>query len=415
MPDTRDPRSVIEAAEQAAAAGDYASAERLLREAADLQEASLGPLHPDLPTRSTTSASSARSRTSRTMPSGAFGARTRSRPRPRARSSLHRHESKEPRGILRRQGKAGRRLRLPAPATGSGGALRRGPARGCAAGRARSESATVPNLSPQSSRTTTDGCRRTTASSPAARSRGTTVPRCPDGRARRWRLVVIAAGDDDVVPIGESILIVRRNTQRDTPGPRVKARRTEARRAKARRAQARRTQGRGAGTGRTQASRAGEKLRPAPSRPAGAPRTKAAPVVVDVQLCRDLRTGGPVASGWRCDPATSPVAPGRLLFYTRLKSPTATTVQHRWYRGDRLRQSVDLTIRPNPGSGYRTYSRNTVSESGEWRVELRTRDGVLLHEERFTVRIERIRLQPRQRAAVDWRAFPRLIRFANSR
>ena len=35
MPDTRDPRSVIEAAEQAAAAGDYASAERLLREAAE--------------------------------------------------------------------------------------------------------------------------------------------------------------------------------------------------------------------------------------------------------------------------------------------------------------------------------------------------------------------------------------------
>ncbi len=51
MADTREPRSVIEPAEQAAAAGDYASAERLLREAADLQEASLGPLHPDLPTR----------------------------------------------------------------------------------------------------------------------------------------------------------------------------------------------------------------------------------------------------------------------------------------------------------------------------------------------------------------------------
>ncbi len=48
MPDTRDPRSVIEAAEQAAAAGDYTSAERLLREAAELQEATLGPLHPDV-------------------------------------------------------------------------------------------------------------------------------------------------------------------------------------------------------------------------------------------------------------------------------------------------------------------------------------------------------------------------------
>ena len=48
MPDTRDPESVIQAAEQAAVSGDYAAAERLLREAADLQETSLGPLHPEL-------------------------------------------------------------------------------------------------------------------------------------------------------------------------------------------------------------------------------------------------------------------------------------------------------------------------------------------------------------------------------
>ena len=48
MPDMREPRSVIAAAEQAAATGDYAAAEALLREAVDLQEASLGPLHPDL-------------------------------------------------------------------------------------------------------------------------------------------------------------------------------------------------------------------------------------------------------------------------------------------------------------------------------------------------------------------------------
>ena len=48
MPDTRDPQSVIQAAEQAAVSGDYAAAERLLCEAADLQETSLGPLHPEL-------------------------------------------------------------------------------------------------------------------------------------------------------------------------------------------------------------------------------------------------------------------------------------------------------------------------------------------------------------------------------
>src|ERR1700737_4052329 len=48
MPETRELRTVLDAAEQAAAAGDYAAAEDLLREAAILQEARLGPLHPDL-------------------------------------------------------------------------------------------------------------------------------------------------------------------------------------------------------------------------------------------------------------------------------------------------------------------------------------------------------------------------------
>jgi hypothetical protein len=48
MEDAREFQSVVAAAEQAAADRDYASAEELLREAASLQEARLGPLHPDL-------------------------------------------------------------------------------------------------------------------------------------------------------------------------------------------------------------------------------------------------------------------------------------------------------------------------------------------------------------------------------
>ena len=49
MPETRELRTVLDAGEQAAAEGDYASAwEHLLREAALLQEARLGPVHPDL-------------------------------------------------------------------------------------------------------------------------------------------------------------------------------------------------------------------------------------------------------------------------------------------------------------------------------------------------------------------------------
>jgi hypothetical protein len=48
MPEAHELRSVIEAANQAAAGGDYVAAELKLREAAALQEAQLGPFHADL-------------------------------------------------------------------------------------------------------------------------------------------------------------------------------------------------------------------------------------------------------------------------------------------------------------------------------------------------------------------------------
>ena len=48
MRELYEPHSIIESAEQAAAAGDYTSAEERLRKAALLQEARLGPLDPDL-------------------------------------------------------------------------------------------------------------------------------------------------------------------------------------------------------------------------------------------------------------------------------------------------------------------------------------------------------------------------------
>ena len=88
---------------------------------------------------------------------------------------------------------------------------------------------------------------------------------------------------------------------------------------------------------------------------------------------------------WRCAPIESSIEPAGLFYYTRVKSPTDTTVQHRWYRGDRLVKSAALFVNANPTAGYRTFSRQTVS-SGDWRVEARTKDGTLLHEERFTVR-----------------------------
>lgn len=125
--------------------------------------------------------------------------------------------------------------------------------------------------------------------------------------------------------------------------------------------------------------------RRAPARERRVPATTAPAVVTiaEAHLCRRLST-----RDWRCDQVTSPVNPGSLFLYTRVMASNNTTIEHRWYRGDRLSQSVELRIQPSPGSGYRTYSRRTVSAetAGNWRVEVRTKDGSLLHEERFVVR-----------------------------
>ena len=123
--------------------------------------------------------------------------------------------------------------------------------------------------------------------------------------------------------------------------------------------------------------------KPTPSR-VGGPAGTGAVSVSEVAICRELTTG----SRWRCTPAVSPVEPSTLFFYTRVKSATDRVVEHRWIRGDRLMKSIDRPVRASPADGYRTYSRTTVDAKGggDWRVEVRTKDGTLIHEERFTVR-----------------------------
>lgn len=124
----------------------------------------------------------------------------------------------------------------------------------------------------------------------------------------------------------------------------------------------------------------------AAARPPAAPppRSGAAPAGVRVlvaDVCRTLTRSG----AWRCDPLGSPAAPGPASFYTRLASPRAMRVQHRWYQGTTLRQSVTLSIAANPTAGYRTFSRQTLAP-GAWRVELRGADGAVLHTSSFEVR-----------------------------
>jgi hypothetical protein len=108
--------------------------------------------------------------------------------------------------------------------------------------------------------------------------------------------------------------------------------------------------------------------------------------VLAAQLCRALeRRGSP---DWQCTPADGELTPGTYLFYTRLLTNEATAVEHRWYVNGRMHQRMKLRITPAPGGGYRTFSSNTVSpeRTGDWKVELRAADGSVLHEKQFVVR-----------------------------
>ena len=135
--------------------------------------------------------------------------------------------------------------------------------------------------------------------------------------------------------------------------------------------------------------RAAEPSPPAskPPAPPGArstpPKSGSAITLATTQLCKALSTGG---RAWRCDPVDDPVRPGSLVLYTRVRSPRDDVVVHRWYRGNALRQSVTLKIRASPTEGYRTYSRQAVDGSGEWRVEVTDAAGNVLHEQRIAVR-----------------------------
>lgn len=113
-------------------------------------------------------------------------------------------------------------------------------------------------------------------------------------------------------------------------------------------------------------------------------RRAAAPVSLGtVQLCKTFSTRN---ERWTCDPADDPAARGRIVLYTRVKSPRNTTVVHRWYRGGELQQSVRLGTQAAVSDGYRTYSQLTINTPGRWRVEVRSADGDLLFERSFGVR-----------------------------
>ena len=353
MPEPRELRSVIEAAEQAACAGDYTTAEIRLREAAALQETQLGPFHPDLANTlnnlgvvyeradSPAEAELCYRRayaiaTAVLAPDHPFVATSRknledfckARGRPFERSTAPRER------VARHKpgGKSSRPLVIGVLSAFALGFALLFVAASWFSSSERSESSPVSPTQPSVQNREPTPERKPVETSPepheATTEGNNSVPR--------------ESGSSVTRESGSSV--ARDSAKSVTP--------------------------------ESSSSVARE----------GRARAASAPVVVtmvEAQLCRDLSI-----NDWRCDPVSSPVDPGSLFFYTRVKASNNTTVEHRWYRSDRLRQSVELRIQANPGSGYRTYSRNTVNaeDAGEWRVELRTKDGSILHEERFVVR-----------------------------
>ena len=112
-------------------------------------------------------------------------------------------------------------------------------------------------------------------------------------------------------------------------------------------------------------------------------QANASVTVVEARVCSSLST-----ADWQCKPAATPAVPGVYFFFTRVRSTSDTTVEHRWYYGDALLRTVTLRVSANQRAGYRTYSRITIipERAGNWRVQLRDRNGSLLDEERFVVR-----------------------------
>lgn len=134
-------------------------------------------------------------------------------------------------------------------------------------------------------------------------------------------------------------------------------------------------------------SRAVEPPRPEPATsavapPARVPEPDPAARLVESDVCVRLTRDG---RRWICEPAGESVRPGAVAFYTRVALARAARVEHRWYRNDALARAITLSVGASVSDGYRTFSQQTVTP-GRWRVEARTADGRVLGGASFEVR-----------------------------
>ncbi len=370
MSDRRDAREMLERAEQAATAGDFASADELLRSATRIQEETLGPLHPDLANTFNNLAVVAEQTgnlgdaetfyrravtiASASLPPGhpmVVASRENLESFCRARGvsidtptplSPKRDTEVEPETIAE-----------PPPVAATTPAPERPASAADTAKVSPALSVTPPSIPPPSL--------------PVAPNPISGAPVTASGS--HWIVWVAMA----IVLLLAVVLVLRPWSSRNSSAPSsdVVTPRQDAPPPGA----------------ATPVPPAPPKTAPLPDNRGVAGSLPAAPVpgavtLVSADLCRSLSTND---RHWRCERVDNAIAPGPLVFYTRVRSARAGTVLHRWYHGGTRRQSVRLAIGANTTDGFRTYSRQTV-KPGDWRVEVTSADGNLLAEQRFSVR-----------------------------
>jgi tetratricopeptide (TPR) repeat protein len=336
---------ILDAAERAASSGDYASAESLLREAASLQESTLGPQHPDLASTFNN-----------------LGV-----------VCEKRHNVADAEDFYRRAFSiASASLDADHPLVTTS---RNNLNDFCRSLASTASGTTTPHLDAETL------IRREDSAKTDERSKEAQPPTpavASDGSG--WSSTIVAGAAIFVVLLAAlGIWLTRTSPPRSASGKRGPAQEPVS------------------------ASRAVSSPNPRPAQPAAtnkpsereepftddtptktevATARHADPRVIEASLCHSLSTTG---LRWQCTSPSDPAAAGSLYFYTRIAAPKATHVHHRWYRNGQLRQDVDLAVQANPSTGYRTYSRQRVDE-GEWRVDVITTDGVVLQQERIAVR-----------------------------
>jgi hypothetical protein len=353
MTEQQDARYMLDRAERAATAGDLASADELLRGAARIQEETLGPLHPDLANTLNNLAIVAEKTGSSTEAERLY--------RRAAAIAAAAFPSDHPMVVASRQNLEdfcrARGLPIDAPAVIT-------PTRDTE--REAAKAAHPPSSAPRHN----PGMAATIATQP--------LPPAPTPGRASHSLEWVATGA--VVLVVAVLLVLRPWSSRDASAPAPTPEPGASQRTQAISPQISPT------TSPVPIERAGPPAAASPrdDRNAATDKPPAAGgiTLATAQLCRTFSRSG---SSWRCDPVGRSVAPGPIIFYTRVRSSRGTAVVHRWFHGGTLRQSVMLKIQANATEGYRTYSRLTVDD-GDWRLEVRSADGSLLHEQQFAVR-----------------------------